>query len=128
MPGYFLLQKKPDGSSLWDDSEGRTYNFAMKLPNARSLSKNSLVLFYRPRKSGTPEDGCIYALARIGTVEIGSRGAVDAELRDFVWFQNPVPLAAVGDPRANPQHSFQPVDREFYKAVLELAGIEGRLP
>ncbi|MGD9934243.1 MAG: hypothetical protein AB7T37_11065 [Dehalococcoidia bacterium] len=122
---YFLLQKKPDGASSWDDSEGRTYSFAMRLPNAKALSKNDRVLFYRPTKSGTPEDGCIYAVARVGTVVVGNRGAVDADLIEFVWFQKPIPLTAVGDPRANPQHSFQPVPRSFFEAVLSAAGIEG---
>lgn len=118
---YFLLQKRPDGQSEWDDEEGASYHFARKLPNAKNLCKNDIVLFYRPVKSGTPEDGCIYARATVATVEIGDRGRVDAGLTDYVVF-NAVPLNVVGDPRANPQHSFQPVSKDFYLRTLEAAG------
>lgn len=115
---YYLLQKRPDGQSEWDDVEGSNYSFAQRLPNAKSLCKNDVVLFYRPVKSGTPEDGCIYATAVVAAVVIGGRGFVDAELRDFEVLAAPVPLNKVGDPRANAQHSFQPVPRAFYEAVV----------
>ncbi len=118
---YFLLQKRPDGHSEWEDEEGTSYHFARKLPNAKNLCKNDIVLFYRPQKSGTPEDGCIYARATVATVEIGDKGRVDAGLTEYVDF-NPVPLSAVGDPRANAQHSSQPVTRDFYLSTLRAAG------
>lgn len=79
------------------------------------------MLFYRPKKSGTPEDGRIYGVATVASVEVGNRGAVVATLNGFEWFKSPVELGSVGDPRANPQHSFQPVDGEFMSRVLELA-------
>ena len=72
-------------------------------------------------KSGTPEDGCIYARATVATVEIGDRGRVDAGLTDYVVFK-PVPLSVLGDPRANAQHSFQPVSSDFYLRTLREAG------
>lgn len=115
---YYLLQKRPDGQSTWNDIEGQSYSFAQRLPNAKSLCKNDLVLFYRPVKSGTPEDGCVYATAIVKSVVIGGRGFVDAELMNYTPFADPVPLASVGDPRANPQHSFQPVHDEWVHAVL----------
>lgn len=37
---YFIQQKKPVGSSTRDNSERRTYSFAMRLPNAKSLPTN----------------------------------------------------------------------------------------
>ena len=117
----FLLQKKPDGQSSWDDREGSVYSFAQRLPNAAALCRNDIVIFYRPKKSGTPEDVCIYTIATVSNVVVGDRRAVEATLRDFEWFPAPVPLDQVGDPRANSQHSFQPVDRSFLARVLELA-------
>jgi hypothetical protein len=119
---YFLLQKRPDAQTDWNDQEGDRYNFALRLPNAKSLCKNDVVLFYRPLRSGTPEDGCVFAQATVGRVELGDHGLVDAQLSDYLVFLNPVPLEDVGDPRANPQHSFQPVKRDFYSAVLRRAG------
>jgi hypothetical protein len=124
MRSYFLLQKRPDGQTQWDDEEGRTYNFAERLPNAKNLVKNSVVLFYRPLRSGTPEDGCVFARARVSAVEVVQGRTVDAYLTDYVGFQRPVPLQEVGDPRANPQHSFQPVDESWYLQVLRRAGAE----
>lgn len=121
---YFLLQKRPDGHSEWSDVEGKSYNFAQRLPRARSLCKNDVVLFYRPIHSGTPEDGCIYTQAKVARVELGDRGIVDAVLQDFTVYAYPVPLGRVGDPRTNAQHSFQPVSREFYLDVVRLAGAE----
>lgn len=125
---YFLLQKRPAGDSEWEDEEGLSYHFARSLPNASSLCKNDVVAFYRPTGSGTTEDGCVYARARVADVELGERGRVDAALDEYVEFE-PVPLTVVGDPRANKQHSFQPIARSFYKAVLEAAGVdEGSAP
>lgn len=118
---YYLLQKRPDGQTAWEDEEGENYHFARRLPNARNLCKNDIVLFYRPTKSGTPEDGCLFARATVAQVELGERGRVDAQLIDYVTFR-PVSLAALGDPRTNAQHSFQPVNRSFYQRALELAG------
>ena len=125
----FLLQKRPDGQSEWADVEGVSYNFAQRLPNAKDLCKNDVVLFYRPVKSGTPEDGCIYAQAKVARVELGDRGLVDARLADFTRFIHPVPLDKVGDPRANAQHSFQRVAEGFYREVLARVGSdEGATP
>lgn len=119
---YFLLQKRPDGQSAWEDDEGISYNFAQRLPNAKHLCKNDTVLFYRPVNSGTPEDGCIFATAVIASVTVGDRGLVDASLRDYVVLGRPVPLARVGDPRRNAQHSFQSVPRQFFLDVLNASG------
>ena len=119
---YFLLQKRPDGQSAWDDNDGKSYNFAQRLPNAKSRCKNDTVLFYRPVNSGTIEDGCVFATAVVASVTVGDRGFVDASLRDYVVFGRPVPLVKVGDPRRNAQHSFQPVTRQFVLDVLEASG------
>jgi hypothetical protein len=119
---HYMLQKRPDGGSDWQDVEGRSYSFARRLPNAKRLCRNDRVLFYRPKGSGTPQDGCIYAVATVDQVEIGAGQLVDAELREYVEFLLPVLLDDVGDPRSNPQHSFQPVDREYFLRVLTLAG------
>lgn len=122
---YFLLQKRPDGHTAWDDAEGTSYNFAARLPNARLLSKGDHVLFYRPLNCGTESDGCIYAVAEVAVVEISERGLVDAHLRNYRPLRSPVPLSEVGDPRRNPQHSFQPIPEEFFVCVMELAEAEG---
>ncbi len=119
---FFMLQKRPDGQSSWDDSEGTTYNFNQRLPNARKLCKNDIVLFYRPTKSGTPEDGCIFATAKVWSVVLGDKGVVDAELTAYVAFQRPVSLGKVGDPRRNAQHSFQQVSRAFFDQVFQASG------
>ncbi len=119
---FFMLQKRPDGQSSWDDSEGTTYKFSQRLPNATKLCKNDVVLFYRPTKSGTPEDGCIFATAKVCSVVLGDKGIVDAELADYIVLQRPVSIGEVGDPRRNAQHSFQPVSRAFFHQVLQAAG------
>jgi hypothetical protein len=116
---FFLLQKKPDGATAWDDHEGESYNFAQRLPGAKNLCKNDVVFFYRPLSSRTPQDGCIYAAARVARVELHEDGRVDAALIGFRWFHTPVALERVGDPRANPQHSFQKIRREFASAVFD---------
>jgi len=120
---YYLLQKRPDGQTAWEDQEGASYNFARRLPNARNLCRNDVVLFYRPTGSGTPEDGCVFARATVAQVELGDRGRVDAQLVDYVAFR-PVALAKLGDPRANRQHSFQPIARSFYERALKEAGAD----
>lgn len=119
---YFLFQKRPDGDSKWEDEEGRVYNFSKGLPRATRVSKNDRLLFYRPVKAGTPEDGCIYATASVGLLEIDGK-SVFARLRDYVAFGTLVPLTDVGDPRDNTQHSLQPVDRDWFQLVLRKAGL-----
>jgi hypothetical protein len=118
---YFLFQKRPDGESKWDDEEGRQYNFSQGLPRATRVSKNDQLLFYRPLKSGTAEDGSLYATARVAFLEVNGRDVI-AGLGDFVRFLRPVPMASVGDPRDNAQLSLQPVTREWFEAVLAAAG------
>ena len=119
---YFLLQKRPDGQSAWDDDEGKSYSFAQRLPNAKNLCKNDTVLFYRPVNSGTVEDGCVFATAVVASVTVGDGGLVDASLREYLVFGRPVPLVSVGDPRRNAQHSFQSVSRQFFRDVLDASG------
>jgi hypothetical protein len=118
---YFLLQKRPDGQSSWDDEEGRRYNFSSRLPHAKNLCKGDTVLFYRPLNSGTSVDGCIYALSEVLSVEISSGSDVNAELTGYKVLEPPVPIDKVGDPRRNAQHSFQPVYRQYYESVIALA-------
>ena len=88
----FLLQKRPDGESKWADEEGRSCHFAQRLPNAKILRKNDRVLFDRPLKCGTSEDGCIYDQAIVARLIAGDDGHVDAHLTDFVGFLRPVRL------------------------------------
>jgi hypothetical protein len=119
---YFLFQKKPDGASKWDDEDGRIYNFSKALPRATRVSKHDHLLFYRPAKAGTPEDGCVYAAAVVGLLEIDGKNVL-ARLQDYLVFGNVVPLTEVGDPRDNPQLSLQPVDRDWFEKVLRRAGL-----
>ena len=122
MPQFFLLQKLPDGESAWGDEEGSKYSFRESLPNARTLCKNDVVLFYRPLRAGSPESGCIFATATVEAVVLEDGGKVDAHLRDYVVFQGPVPLREIGDPRRNSQHSFQRVNRSLFEAVMTANG------
>lgn len=122
---YFVLQKRPDDQTGWNDVEGVSYRFSRSLPNARAVSRRDSVLFYRPRGSGTEEDGCIYATAVVGPVVIDRDGSVEARIENFQMLRRPVPLSEVGDPRANAQHSLQPVSREFFVATLALSGTSG---
>lgn len=119
---YFLLQERPDGQWAWEDNEGRSYNFPQRLPNAKNLCKNDTVLFYRPVKSGTDEDGCVFATAVVASVTVGDHGLVDASPREYVVFGRPLRLGDVSDPRRNPQHSFQPLPRTFFLGVLGASG------
>lgn len=121
---YFMLQKRPDDQTDWNDIEGSAYRFARSLPNAKAVSKRDIVLFYRPLGCGTDEDGCIYARGTVGPVTIERDGSVEASIANFHRFENPVALSAVGDPRANAQHSLQPLSSEFFEAVMREAGLE----
>jgi hypothetical protein len=118
---YFMLQKRPDDQTGWRDVEGEAYRFAKSLPNARRVSKRDKVVFYRPVGCGTLEDGCVYASAAIGPVTIERDGTVEAHIHDFHFFERPVPLTEVGDPRANVQHSLQPISEEYFLNVLKRA-------
>jgi hypothetical protein len=121
---YYMLQKLPDGESAWADSEGETYNFARRLPNAKNLCKNDRVVFYRPTRADTADAGCFFAIATVARVEVGDRGKVDAILTDYVLLPSPVPIREAGNPRRNNQHSLQAVTRKFFENILHLGGPE----
>ena len=110
-----------------DSQHGTTmreqYSFARRLPGAKNLCKNDIVIFYRPLSSGTPDAGCLYGAARVERVILHADGQVDASLIGFRAFENPLLLKAFGDPRANPQHSFQRVARTYAVGVFESAGM-----
>jgi hypothetical protein len=125
VPGYFLFQKLPDGKSEWQDVEGDQYHFAQRLPNAKSVCKNDIVLFYRPSRSDTSDAGCVYAMAKVAAVEIAGRDAVIAELSGYTTFSNPPPLTVLGDPRRNVQHSLQPVKKEWFDRLIQIIGADG---
>ena len=121
-PRLWIVQLKED--SAFADKDGERYHFPTSLYNGKQIQPGHLVFCYRTQKSSLPDKGCVFGVGVVARREPPKGGAEATIFFDpFYYFDRPIPLANVGDPRSGAHNSMESVGQLWAAKVLLAAGL-----